>query len=159
MKILSDLFLHSLHDVYFAEKAITKSLPDMIKKASNEDLQTALEKHLEETEWHVDRLKDIFEILELPAKAEECPAIEGIIKEAKETMKEVEDAVLLDIVIIWMSQKIENYEIWTYRSLIEYAKALEYSDVLEILQETLEEEQHADKVLWSIGKSLYADAV
>lgn len=158
MKKLSELFIHSLQDIYYAEKMIEKELPKMASEAWNDELKNAFENHLDETHEHVARLEEIFEILGIPAKGVKCPAIDGILKEAKDTLEEVTTQELTDIALISWAKKVEHYEIGTYRNLIAYASALEQDDIVELLEETLWEEESADVILEEIGEDLYENA-
>lgn len=141
---LNDLFEDSLKDIYWAEKALVKALPKMVKNATDEDLIKALEGHLKETEEHVTRLEKVFEIIEKKAVAKKCDAMAGLIEEGKSIMKETELGVVRDAGIIAASQKIEHYEIATYGTLRQFAETLGLSEVATLLEETLEEEKNAD---------------
>ncbi len=159
MKTLSELFVHCLRDMYYAEKVITKELPKMISKTSDEDLKSAFQDHLEETKEHVTRLEVIFEKLWLTVKAEKCPAIEWIMEEARETMEKIESNELMDIALIWSAQKVEHYEIGNYCTLIDYAEALGHNEIADILQETLDEEEWASESLEEMWSELYSTAL
>ena len=149
----NDLFLHQLKDIYFAENQILKALPKMAKKANSPDLSEAFEAHLEETKTHVDRLKVIFKIIGEKPQGEECPAIEGIIKEAEELMEEIEHANTMDAALIAAAQAVEHYEITRYGTLIAWAGELGFDDAADLLTETLEEEHAADLKLTDLGES------
>ena len=114
IKTMDDLYVHQLQDIYYAEKQILKSLPDMIGKSTDRDLKTGLQKHLQETENHVARLEQVFKLHDLKPKAVDCPAIDGIIDEAEEVSGEVEDKEVLDAAIIASAQAVEHYEITRY---------------------------------------------
>ena len=152
-KTMNDLFLHTLQDIYYAENKIVKSLPDMIGNASNAQLKQGLKSHLRETENHVKRLEQVFEMLGQSAKSVNCPAIDGIIEEAEEISGEVEDKDVLDAAIIAAGQAVEHYEITRYGSLIAWAKRLGRNDVAKVLELTLNEEKAADKKLTSVAES------
>ena len=115
---MNDLFLHQLKDIYFAENQILKALPKMSEKATSPDLSEAFDAHLDETETHVERLKQIFERSAKKPQGEECPAIEGIIKEAEELMGEIEHENTLDAALIASAQAVEHYEITRYGTLV-----------------------------------------
>jgi len=153
IKTMNDLFLHTLQDIYYAENRIVKSLPDMIENASNAQLKQGLKSHLGETENHVKRLEQVFQMLGQSAKSVNCPAIDGIIEEAEEVSGEVEDKDVLDAAIIAAGQAVEHYEITRYGSLIAWAKRLGRNDVAKVLEQTLNEEKAADKKLTSIAES------
>jgi len=149
---LDALFAHTLKDIYFAEKLITKKLPTMAGKADSSDLKTALETHLEETKGHVVRLEEVFDSIGEKAEGEECPAIEGIIKEAEELLAEIDDPATRDAAIAAAAQAVEHYEITRYGTLATWAKELGHTDAADLLVETLEEEKAADEKLTRLGK-------
>lgn len=153
VKTMNDLFVATLKDIYYAEKQILKALPTMIKKAKEPELKQALETHKEETDGQIDRLESVFELLDVPARGKKCAAIEGIIDEAKEHMDEIEDDKVLDAGMISSAQAVEHYEICRYGTLIEWAKNLGLRDAADLLQQNLEEEKKADKLLSQIAKS------
>jgi ferritin-like metal-binding protein YciE len=153
IKTMDDLFQHTLQDIYYAENKIVKSLPDMIKVAHDGQLKQGLQAHLKETEGHVKRLDQVFQMLGQKAKSVKCPAIDGIIEEAEEVTGEVEDKDVLDAAVIACGQAVEHYEITRYGSLIAWAKRLGRADVAAILEQTLNEEKAADKKLTGIAES------
>ena len=136
-------------DVYDAEKQILKALPKMVKAAKHEELKDAFETHLQETERQVERLEEVFGMLEEKPRAKKCKAMQGLIKEGEELIKEdVGDAGL-----ICAAQKIEHYEIATYGSLASWARLLEEEDAADLLEETLDEEKSADEKLTQVAES------
>ena len=153
IKTMDDLFVHMLRDIYYAEKKIVKSLPDMVKKATDSNLKQAFQAHLGETENHVSRLEEVFQMHGIKAKAIDCPAIDGILKEADEVAGEVDDKKVLDAALIAAAQAVEHYEITRYGTLIAYAKQLGRPDCAQVLQRTLDEEKSADKKLNSIAET------
>jgi ferritin-like metal-binding protein YciE len=150
---MDDLFQHTLQDIYYAENKIMKSLPDMIKTAHDGQLKQGLQSHLKETEGHVKRLEQVFQMMGKKAKSVNCPAIDGILEEAEEVTGDVEDTDVLDAAVIACGQAVEHYEITRYGSLIAWAKRLGRSDVAAILEQTLNEEKAADKKLTGIAES------
>ena len=150
---MDELFVATLKDIYYAEKQILKALPGMVKKAKEPELKKALEAHREETEGQVSRLERVFKLLDHPARGKKCDAIEGIIAEAKEHMEEIENDQVLDAGMISSAQAVEHYEICRYGTLIEWAKDLGHDDAIKLLQQTLDEEKNADKLLSKIAKS------
>lgn len=150
---LQTLLEDQLKDIYWAEKALTKAIPKMIKNATSEELVEALENHLEETENQVTRVEEVFEILEKRPQAKKCEAMDGLIAEAEQLMKENEEGVIRDAAIISAAQKVEHYEIATYGTLRTYAQTLGLDDVAEILEEILEEEKNADETLTEVAES------
>ncbi|TIW22263.1 MAG: ferritin-like domain-containing protein [Mesorhizobium sp.] len=152
IKTMDDLFLHVLQDIYYAEEQILKALPDMIEKATNRDLTAVLKSHLEETERHVQRLKQAFELIGESPKGTACPAIDGIIKEADEIAGEVAEKKVLDAALITAAQAVEHYEITRYGTLIAWAEQTGKDAVAKLLTTTLAEEKAADKKLTTIAE-------
>ena len=150
---LHKLFEDELKDIYWAEKALTKAMPKMIKKATSDELIEALENHLEETEGHVQRCEQCFELLGKPAQAKKCEAMDGLITEAEDIMSESDEGVMRDAGIISAGQKIEHYEIATYGTLRTFAKTLGLDDIADLLEETLNEEKNADETLTTVAES------
>lgn len=141
IKSMEDLLIHGLHDIYYAEQQIIKSLPDMIEKATNRDLVAGLKGHLEETNKQVERLQKVFEKLGEQPSGTQCPAIDGIIKEADEIASEVEDKAVLDAAIVAAAQAVEHYEICRYGTLIAWAEQLGHDDIVRFLTTNLNEEK------------------
>lgn len=152
-KGLNELFENQLKDIYWAEKALVKALPKMISNSTSDDLMNALDNHLSETEKQVDRLEKVFKSIDVKAQAEKCEAMEGLIEEAEEIMKETEKGKVRDAGIIVAAQKVEHYEIATYGSLCVFAETLEKGEALNLLKETLSEEKEADQKLTKIAES------
>lgn len=152
IKTMNDLFLHTLHDIYYAENQIVKSMPDMIEKATNRDLSAGFKKHLEESKTHVSRLEQIFKLLNEKPKGTQCPAIDGIIKEANEIAGDVADKEVLDAALIGAAQAVEHYEITRYGTLAAWAQQLDRDDCATILHRTLEEEKATDEKLSKLAE-------
>ncbi len=148
-----DLFEDELKDIYWAEKALTKAIPKMIKNTTTPDLAQALEDHLEETRGHVDRLEEAFQMLGKAARAKKCEAMDGLIKEAEEIMEDTPEGIVRDAGIISAGQKVEHYEIATYGTLCAFAKTLGEDEIASLLRQTLEEEKGADEKLTIIAES------
>jgi ferritin-like metal-binding protein YciE len=153
IKNMDDLFVHTLRDIYYAEKRIVKSLPEMIEKASNQQLKQGFQTHLRETENHVKRLDQVFELIGKQAQGVDCPAIDGIIEEAEDVAGEVEDKTVLDAALIAAAQAVEHYEMTRYGTLIAWAKQLGRNDAVTLLNQTLEEEKATDKKLTQMAES------
>jgi ferritin-like metal-binding protein YciE len=153
IKSMDDLFVHTLRDIYYAEKQILKNLPKMIDKATSGELKKGFEKHMAETEGHVDRLEQVFKMHGVEAKAVNCPAIDGILKEADEVAGEVDDARVLDAALIAAAQAVEHYEITRYGTLISWANELGRSDCAAVLEKTLAEEKATDEKLTDLADS------
>jgi ferritin-like metal-binding protein YciE len=152
IKCLNDLFMHGLQDVYYAEKQIMKALPDMIEKATNAQLKAGFEKHLAETEGQIERLRQAFELLDAPPKGDKCPAIEGILKEGKELMSEIEGDDIMDVGLIAAAQAVEHYEITRYGALIAWATELGHTDCLPLFKANLAEEKATDQTLTAMAE-------
>jgi ferritin-like metal-binding protein YciE len=153
MQTLHDLFEDTVRDIYYAEKKILKALPKMAKKASSDDLSSAFETHLEETEGQVERLEQIFDLLGKTARGKTCPAIDGIIEEAEEVMKEAETDTVRDAAMLAAAQAVEHYEISRYGTLRSWAEKLGMDDAVKLLDETLEEEKATDFKLSKLAES------
>ena len=153
IKTMDDLFIHTLRDMYYAEKQILKSLPDMIEKSTNKELANGLKTHQGETEKQVQRLEQVFKLIGQPAKGVDCPAIDGIIKEADTVAGEVADKTVLDAAIIAAAQSVEHYEIARYGTLIAWALEHGREDCARLLEQNLDEEKAADQKLTSIAES------
>jgi len=152
-KGLRELFVDELKDIYWAEKALTKAIPKMIKNATSEELVTALEEHLEATQQQVTRVEEVFEVIGEKVQAKKCEAMAGLIKEAEEIMESTEEGVVRDAGIISAAQKVEHYEIASYGTLCAFAKTLGEDDAVALLLETLNEEKDADSKLSEIAES------
>jgi ferritin-like metal-binding protein YciE len=151
IKTMDDMFLHGLQDIYYAEQQITKALPQMIEQATNRDLTAGLKSHLEETNKQIERLQQVFAKLGKEPAGVDCPAIDGIIKEAKETAGEIADKAVLDAAIVANSQAVEHYEIARYGTLIAWAEELGHDDVVRLLTTNLNEEKAANTKLNTIA--------
>ncbi|MDQ3046259.1 MAG: ferritin-like domain-containing protein [Bacteroidota bacterium] len=150
---LRELFEAELKDIYWAEKALTKALPKMVKNATSDELVAALEDHLAVTEEQVARVEKVFEVLGVKAQAKKCEAMAGLIKEGEEIMKDTEKGVVRDAGIISAAQKVEHYEIASYGTLCAFAKTLGEDQAAALLEETLNEEKDADGLLTEIAES------
>ncbi len=150
-KTLDDLFLDTLKDIYYAEKQIVKTLPKMAKAARSDELRAGFEQHLAETEGHVDRLEQIFEMLDKPARGKTCDAILGIIEEGKSIMEEFKGTSALDAGLVSAAQAVEHYEIARYGTLKTWARQLGMTEAAQLLDATLAEEVATDKKLSQVG--------
>ena len=151
MKNLQDLFTETLQDIYYAEQAILKALPKMMKKATAPELKAAFESHHKETEGQVERLKKVFEILGEKPKAKRCDAIEGLIKEADGIIAEAKTPEVMDAGLISSAQAVEHYEIARYGTLRTWAEELELPEAAALLQETLDQEHGCNDALTAIA--------
>jgi len=153
IKTLDDLFVHQLKDIYYAEKRIVKTLPDMIQKATNAELKQGFELHLSQTENHVKNVEEVFRMHGVEIEAVTCPAIDGIIKEANEVAGEVADKQVLDAALIAAAQAVEHYEMTRYGTLIAWAKQLGRSDCAAVLAKNLKDEKDTDEKLTKLAES------
>jgi ferritin-like metal-binding protein YciE len=152
-KDLNALFLDTLKDIYYAEKQILKALPKMAKAAASDQLRAAFEKHHDETEGHVSRLEQIFDLIDKPARGKKCDAIEGIIDEGKEIMDEYEGESALDAGLLAAAQAVEHYEISRYGTLRTWADKLGIKNAVKLLDQTLAEERKTDETLTKLAIS------
>jgi ferritin-like metal-binding protein YciE len=153
-KKLDELFHDTLKDIYYAEKKILSALPKMAKAAQNDDLKAAFEKHKSETEEQVARLERVFELIEEKPQGKKCPAIEGIIEEGQEIIKEYKGSPALDAGLLSAAQSVEHYEISRYGTLRTWAEELGMSEAVELLQTTLDEEEATDQALTALAESV-----
>jgi ferritin-like metal-binding protein YciE len=151
IKSMDDLLLHGLQDIYYAEQQITKALPKLIDQATNRDLAQGLKLHLEETNKQIERLDQVFKKLDQKPSAADCPAIDGLIKEADETSGEIEDKSVLDAAIVASAQAVEHYEIARYGTLIAWAEELGHDDIVRFLTTNLNEEKAANTKLNTVA--------
>jgi ferritin-like metal-binding protein YciE len=151
-KLLPDLFLDTLKDIYFAEKKILSSLPKMSKAAQSASLKAAFEKHHGETETHVERLEQVFASIGESPKGKTCDAIMGILDEGKEIMDEYKGMPALDAGLIAAAQAVEHYEMSRYGTLKCWAGELGYKDAVKLLDSTLKEEKNTDATLTQIAE-------
>ena len=150
-KTLDDLFLDTLKDIYYAEKQIVKALPKMAKAANSPALKAGFEQHLEETEGHVERLEQIFELIGKPARGKTCDAILGILEEGKSIMDEFKGTVALDAGLVSAAQAVEHYEMARYGTLRTWAQQLGMKEAVGLLEATLKEEEAADRKLSQVA--------
>ena len=153
IKNMDDLFVHTLRDIYYAEKQIVKALPDMAEKASEPQLKQGFQTHLRESENHVKRLEQIFQLIGQKAQGVDCPAIDGIIEEANDVAGEVEKKPVLDAALIAAAQAVEHYEMTRYGALIAWAKQIGRTDCVKLLQQTLDEEKATDSKLTQMAEA------
>jgi ferritin-like metal-binding protein YciE len=153
MDSLEDLMKDEIKDIYDAEKQLTKALPKLIKKATADELKTALSDHLQETEEHIARLEQVFNLMQMPVRGKKCEGMQHLIAEGSEMIAECEEDGTRDAVIIAAAQKCEHYEICSYGTLRVWANLLNHTDVGSIFEDTLEEEKTADLKLTNIAES------
>jgi ferritin-like metal-binding protein YciE len=152
--LLHEFFADELKDIYWAEKHLTKALPKMAKAASSDELRSAFENHLMQTEEHVTRLEQVFELLGMKPQAKKCDAMAGLVEEGKSIIEDTDDdTATRDVGLILAAQKVEHYEIATYGGLAQLAKTLGLMEIKEILGQTLSEEKETDELLTEIAES------
>ncbi|WP_117192222.1 YciE/YciF ferroxidase family protein [Rhizobium terrae] len=152
-KTLDDLFHETLKDIYYAERQIVKALPKMARGAQDQKLKAAFEKHRDETEGQIERLKQVFEIIGKRAQGKTCPAIDGIIEEGEEILEEFKGNPALDAGLLAAAQAVEHYEISRYGTLRSWAQQLGLKDAVTLLEQTLAEESKTDESLTALAKS------
>jgi ferritin-like metal-binding protein YciE len=152
-KMLDELFHDTLKDIYYAEKKILSALPKMAKAAESDDLRAAFEKHHGETEEQISRLEQVFEAIDAKPQGKKCAAIEGILDEGQEIMKEYKGSPALDAGMLAAAQAVEHYEISRYGTLRTWAEELGLDDVAKLLEETLQEEEATDQALTELAES------
>jgi ferritin-like metal-binding protein YciE len=151
---LLELFVDQVKDIYWAEKHLLKALPKMQKAATTEELKTAIENHIGQTEEHVGRLEQVFELLEEKPQAKKCDGMAGLVEEGETVISETDGGTATrDVGIIISAQKVEHYEIAAYGGLATLAKTMNREDIAEILAETLAEEKETDQLLTEIAES------
>ncbi len=155
---IEDLFLDELKDLYSAEKQITKALPKLVKAASTKELSAAFDSHLQETKGHVERLEEIFQKLGKKGTGKTCEGMKGVLEEGSEVIQEIEKGPIRDAGLIAAAQRVEHYEIAGYGSVRSFAELLGKTDIVELLEETLEEEKAADEKLTKISESVNQEA-
>ena len=153
-KQLDELFHDTLKDIYYAEKKILSALPKMAKAAQNEDLRAAFEKHKTETEGQIDRLEQVFALIEEKPQGKKCAAIEGILEEGQEIIKEYKGSPALDAGLISAAQAVEHYEIARYGTLRTWAEELGLNQAMKLLQQTLDQEEATDQALTELAEAV-----
>jgi Mn-containing catalase len=160
MELLRELLTEELKDLLHAENQLVKALPKMAKAAKDPDLRTAFEDHLEQTKGHVERLKEVFELLGEKPKAKPCKGMAGLVEEGQEVItdgKEMEEAPA-DLALIGAAQRVEHYEIAAYGTARAIAEQMERRDIVKLLSQTLTEEEKADQLLTKLAQPLLEEA-
>jgi len=152
-KTLVDLFLDALKDVYHAEKQVLRALPKLAKAAESDQVRQALEKHRDETEVQIERLEQVFEMLEKPARGKTCEAVQGLVEESKDLMQDFKDSEALDAALIAAQQSVEHYEISRYGTLRTWAGQLGMKWAVKLLEQTLQEEKKTDELLTQLAEA------
>jgi len=157
-KGLRELYLDELKDLYSAENQLVKALPKMAKAASSDELRQGFDNHLEQTKGHVQRLEQVFEMLNETGKGKKCAGMEGLIKEGSEVMGEDFEEATMDAALIGAAQRVEHYEIAAYGTVCEFAQILGESEQESLLRETLQEEKETDEKLTELAKEINSQA-
>jgi ferritin-like metal-binding protein YciE len=152
-KTLEDLFHDTLKDIYYAERKILKALPKMARAASSPELKAAFDKHKDETEGHIDRLQEVFELMGKRPQGKTCDAIEGIISEGEEIIETFKGTAAIDAGLISSAQAVEHYEITRYGTLKRWAEVLGMAEAAKLLNQTLGEESMTDKALTGLAEA------
>ncbi|MBC5823786.1 MAG: ferritin-like domain-containing protein [Candidatus Eremiobacteraeota bacterium] len=155
---LEDLYVDELKDLYNAEKQLLKALPKMAKASSSGELRTAFREHLEQTKEHVTRLEQIFEQMGSSGRGKKCKGMEGLIEEGQEMMAEDAEPAVKDAALISAAQRVEHYEMAGYGCVRAYAETLGFDDAVELLQQTLDEENQANEKLTEIAETVNEEA-
>jgi ferritin-like metal-binding protein YciE len=155
---LRDVLVEELRDLYSAENQLVKALSKLVKAAEDEELSSSIQDHLEETKGHVERLKEVFAQLETKPTGKHCKGMEGLVEEGKEAIEEDEEAPLGDILIIGAASRVEHYEIAGYTAVIQMAQALKEEEIVDLLNQTLQEEEAARDKLGEKGQALIQSA-
>lgn len=157
---LEKLLIHEMKDLYSAENQILKALPEMVEAASSEDLKKAFSDHLEETKVHVKRLEDAFATTEFAPGGEHCAGCEGLLKECKDITTSIEKGPVRDAGLITAAQRVEHYEMAGYGGIVAFARKAGHHKIADLLNETLEEEGKADRLLTQLAeKSINFEAL
>ncbi len=157
MENLKELLVEELKDLYSAEKQIVKALPKIVKGASSEDLKAAIQEHLDITKNQVTRLEEVFGHLDEKPKAKHCKGMEGLLEEGAEGLREEEAGTLRDLQLIGAAQRVEHYEVAAYGTAKAMAEKLGLNEAVELLSQTLEEEEEADHKLTEVAEALYEE--
>jgi len=153
LKSMDDLFLHLVKDIYYAEKQILKALPKMAKNTENDELKQAFQTHAEETKVQVERLEQVFEMLDKAPRGEKCPAILGLIEEGQEVMQSDMETEPKQAALIGAAQRVEHYEIAAYGTARAHARQLGYLKAFDLLTQTLNEEKETDQKLTQFAEN------
>ena len=156
LKSLQDLLVHNIKDIYSAETQLVKALPKIAKAASDPSLVEAVEKHLEETKVHVERLEQVAELLGITPRGVSCKAMKGLVEEGQEAIEEEGEPFLKDLGLIAAAQKVEHYEISAYGTARALAIAAGNQEIADIFQTTLDEEGRTDKDLTALAEQIVA---
>jgi ferritin-like metal-binding protein YciE len=153
MSSLQDLLVENLKDLYSAENQLLKALPRVAKAVDSDELRSAVQQHIKETEMHAQRIEQVLGKMGEKAKGKKCKGMEGLIEENKELLGEDAEPEVLDAGLIVGMQKVEHYEIAGYGSAVTFAKLLGDEESARLLAQTLDEEEATDKKLTQIAEN------
>lgn len=156
---LRELYIDELKDIYNAETQLVKALPKMAKASSSDELRAGFEAHLEQTKEHVERLEQVFEMLNESPKGKKCAGMEGLVEEGSEVMKEDFEGAVMDAALIGAAQRVEHYEIAAYGTVIAFAETLGQNDQVSLLESTLNEEKETDEKLTTLAGQINQEAL
>lgn len=156
---LRELYIDELKDIYNAETQLVKALPKMAKASSSDELRAGFEAHLEQTKEHVERLEQVFEMLNESPKGKKCAGMEGLVEEGSEVMKEDFEGAVMDAALIGAAQRVEHYEIAAYGTVIAFAETLGENDQVSLLESTLNEEKETDEKLTTLAGQINQEAL
>ncbi len=159
IKTAQDFFVDELKDIYSAEKQAVRAYPKLAKAVKSAQLKEALQAHLEETKSQIERLDQVFEILEKRASGKTCEAMKGLVEETAEALEEIEKGPILDAALIACGQRMEHYEIAAYGTVLALARAMNHNDIAELLSQTLEEEKATDQKLTQVSEGVNKEAI
>ena len=159
IKTAQDFFVDELKDIYSAEKQAIRAYPKLAKAVSSPQLKEALQTHLEETKGQVERLDQVFEILEKRSSGKTCEAMKGLVEETSEALEEIEKGPILDAALIACGQRMEHYEIAAYGTVVALATAMGQDEIAQLLSQTLEEEKATDQKLTQVSESVNKEAI
>ncbi len=159
IKTAQDFFVDELKDIYSAEKQAIRAYPKLAKAVSSPQLKEALQTHLEETKGQVERLDQVFELLEKRSSGKTCEAMKGLVEETSEALEEIEKGPILDAALIACGQRMEHYEIAAYGTVAALAKAMGQEQIAQLLNQTLEEEKATDQKLTQVSESVNKEAI
>jgi len=160
MELLQELLTEEIKDLLSAENQLVKALPKMVRAAKSPELKKAIEEHLEQTKGHVERLKQIFELMEEKPRAKACKGMAGLVEEGQEVITEgkQKEESAADLALIGAAQRVEHYEIAAYGTARAIAEQMERRDIAKLLSQTLAEEEKADQLLTKIAEPLLEEA-
>jgi ferritin-like metal-binding protein YciE len=154
-----EFFVDELKDIYWAEKHLVKALPKLKKAATSPELAQAFEKHAVETQTHIERLEQVFALLEEKAQAKKCEAMEGLLAEADSIISDTDAGTMVrDAGLVLAAQKVEHYEIGTYGALRTFAECMGHTEIVDLLQQTLDNEKETDLALTEVAVAFINEA-